>query len=73
MSASEQLYGKASSWDKSLKRYPEMWHGLLYGETDENIDVVFGDIIGWLDERCALGNSRIEKQLKAECDDLQIK
>ncbi|KAL4012313.1 hypothetical protein IC575_029411 [Cucumis melo] len=73
MSASEQLYEKASSWDKSLKRYPEMWHGLLYGETDENIDVVFGDIIAWLDERCALGNSRIEKQLKAEYDDLQTK
>lgn len=73
MSVSEQLHEKASSWDKSLKRYPEMWHGLLYGETVENIDIVFADIIAWLEERCASGNSRIEKQLKTECDDLQTK
>lgn len=50
-----------------------MWHGLLYGETVENIDIVFADIIAWLEERCASGNSRIEKQLKTECDDLQTK
>ncbi|KAG6573171.1 Caffeoylshikimate esterase, partial [Cucurbita argyrosperma subsp. sororia] len=73
ISVSEQLHEKASSWDKRLKKYPEMWHGLLYGETVENIDIVFADIIGWLDERCALGNSRIEQQLKTECDDLQTK
>lgn len=73
ISVSEQLHRKASSWDKTLKTYPQMWHGLLYGETLENIDVVFADIIAWLEERCALGNSRIEKQLKSECDDLQTK
>ena len=73
ISVSKQLLEKASSWDKSLKTYPEMWHGLLYGETVENIDVVFADIIGWLEERCGLGNLRIEKQLKTESDDLQTK
>lgn len=74
ISASEELFDKASSWEKIFKRYPDMWHGLLYGETVENIDVVFADIIAWLEERCGLGNSRIEKELKTECDDdLQTK
>lgn len=67
-SVSKLLYDVASSKDKTFKPYPGMWHGLLYGETPENIDTVFSDIIGWLDERVALGNSRLENELKAEND-----
>ncbi|KAM0044934.1 putative 2-acylglycerol O-acyltransferase [Helianthus debilis subsp. tardiflorus] len=36
------LYEQASSEDKTIKLYPGMWH---------NIDIVFGDIISWLDKR----------------------
>ncbi|XP_004307458.1 PREDICTED: caffeoylshikimate esterase-like [Fragaria vesca subsp. vesca] len=67
-SASKQLYEVASSYDKTLKLYPEMWHGLLYGEPLENIEVVFSDMINWLDKRCSMANSRLEGELKMEND-----
>ena len=67
-SVSKLLYEVAASSDKKFKLYDGMWHGLLYGEPPENIDIVFSDIIGWLDERVALGNSRLENELKAEND-----
>ena len=46
---SRALYEKASSRDKTIKLYPGMWHGLTSGEPDENIQIVFADIIAWLD------------------------
>ncbi|XP_071726648.1 caffeoylshikimate esterase-like isoform X3 [Rutidosis leptorrhynchoides] len=48
---SRALYDQASSKDKTIKLYPGMWHGLTSGEPDHNIDIVFGDIISWLDKR----------------------
>ncbi|XP_019188270.1 PREDICTED: caffeoylshikimate esterase-like [Ipomoea nil] len=48
---SKALYEQASSEDKTIKLYPGMWHGLTSGEPDENIEVVFSDIISWLDKR----------------------
>ncbi|KAJ0511094.1 putative 2-acylglycerol O-acyltransferase [Helianthus annuus] len=48
---SRALYEQASSEDKTIKLYPGMWHGLTSGEPDHNIDIVFGDIISWLDKR----------------------
>ncbi|PWA84027.1 alpha/beta-Hydrolases superfamily protein [Artemisia annua] len=48
---SKALYNQASSKDKTIKLYPGMWHGLTAGETDDNIDIVFRDIISWLDKR----------------------
>lgn len=44
-SASRQLYEVSKSPDKSFKLYPGMWHGLLFGEPTNNIDIVFADII----------------------------
>lgn len=61
---SKLLYDKASSSDKTFKLYPGMWHALTYGETVENTDIVFSDIIKWLDEKEALGNARLERELK---------
>lgn len=49
---SKALYEQASSRDKTIRLYPGMWHGLTSGEPDENIDIVFSDIIAWLDRRC---------------------
>ena len=68
VSVSKELHQVAASFDKTLKLYPKMWHGLLYGEPLENIEIVFSDIINWLDERCNLGNSRLEGELKREND-----
>lgn len=50
---SRALYDKASSRDKTIKLYPGMWHGLTSGEPDDNIEVVFSDIISWFDKRTA--------------------
>lgn len=52
---SKALYEKASSKDKTIKLYPGMWHGLTSGEPDENIEIVFSDIIDWLDKHAAVG------------------
>ncbi|KAI7742890.1 hypothetical protein M8C21_032435 [Ambrosia artemisiifolia] len=49
---SKELYEKAKSEDKRLKIYEGMMHSLLFGETDENVEVVRGDILAWLNERC---------------------
>lgn len=66
---SQLLYEVAASKDKTFKLYPGMWHGLLYGEPPSNIDIVFADIIGWLNERTAIGSSRIEREQKSAEDD----
>lgn len=68
---SRLLHKQASSTDKTFKSYPGMWHGLLYGETPENIDTVFSDIIRWLDDKTSEGNSRLEREQKIAQDDLQ--
>lgn len=67
-SVSKLLHDVASSTDKTIKLYPGMWHGLLYGEPPENTDIVFSDIIGWLEERFAVGNSRLEWEWKHDND-----
>lgn len=63
---SEQLCNVASSADKTLKLYPGMWHGLLYGEPLENIEIVFRDVISWLEKRVSMG---LEGELKHAQDD----
>ncbi|KAM7255107.1 hypothetical protein ACFE04_020348 [Oxalis oulophora] len=52
---SKALYEKASSEDKTMKLYPGMWHGLTSGEPDDNIEIVFADIVSWLDKRIGDG------------------
>ncbi|KAK1424675.1 hypothetical protein QVD17_20010 [Tagetes erecta] len=49
---SVELYEKAKSEDKSLKIYQGMMHSLLFGETDENVEIVRADILSWLNDRC---------------------
>ncbi|KAH6809974.1 alpha/beta-Hydrolases superfamily protein [Perilla frutescens var. frutescens] len=50
---SRALYERVSSVDRTLNLYPDMWHGLTAGEPDDNIEVVFSDIISWLDKHVA--------------------
>ncbi|KAF0889692.1 hypothetical protein E2562_030169 [Oryza meyeriana var. granulata] len=52
-SVSEALYTLAESKDKAMQLYPRMCHALTSGEPTENIDIVFSDIIRWLDERAS--------------------
>ncbi|KAL3627744.1 hypothetical protein CASFOL_029107 [Castilleja foliolosa] len=49
---SRELYEVAESEDKEMKIYEGMMHSLLFGETDENIGIVRGDILEWLNQRC---------------------
>lgn len=49
---SRELFEVARSEDKSLKVYDGMMHSLLFGETDENVEIVRNDIVSWLSERC---------------------
>ncbi|KAK1311916.1 hypothetical protein QJS10_CPA07g00291 [Acorus calamus] len=55
-SVSRLLYESASSTDKMFKLYPGMWHALTSGEPEENIDLVFSDVISWLDQRAVKNN-----------------
>ncbi|XP_048442723.1 caffeoylshikimate esterase isoform X2 [Pyrus x bretschneideri] len=54
---SRALYEKASSTDKTIKLYPGMWHGLTSGEPDGNVEIVFADIITWLEKHTSDDNS----------------
>ncbi|KAF7803512.1 caffeoylshikimate esterase [Senna tora] len=49
---SRELYQVAKTEDKSIKVYEGMMHSLLFGETDENVEIVRNDILSWLDGRC---------------------
>ncbi|KAL6978388.1 acylglycerol lipase, partial [Sarracenia purpurea var. burkii] len=55
---SKALYERAGSKDKTIKLYPGMWHGLTSGEPDNNVEIVFSDIIAWLDNRCGVLDGR---------------
>ncbi|KAG6647883.1 caffeoylshikimate esterase-like isoform X1 [Carya illinoinensis] len=54
---SRALYEQASSVDKTIKLYPGMWHGLTSGEPDENVEIVFADIIAWLGKHTSDDNA----------------
>ncbi|KAI3508622.1 hypothetical protein L1887_23631 [Cichorium endivia] len=71
-SVSKLLYETASSFEKTFKLYPEMWHSLTYGEFAENTDTVFSDIISWIDERISSGNSRLEREQKNANDEFNV-
>ncbi|KAL2454504.1 alpha/beta-Hydrolases superfamily protein [Abeliophyllum distichum] len=42
-----ELYERAASKDKTLRIYPGMWHQLV-GKPDEDVELVFGEIVKWL-------------------------
>ncbi|KAG9445588.1 hypothetical protein H6P81_011716 [Aristolochia fimbriata] len=46
----EELYRRARSKDKTLRIYPGMWHQLV-GEPDEDVELVFGEVLQWLRTR----------------------
>lgn len=55
---SRELFLTAASVDKEFKLYPGMWHGLTSGEPDDNIELVFNDIIRWINKRSPDGTAR---------------
>lgn len=51
-SVSRALYEAAKSDDKTIRIYEGMMHSLLFGETDENVEIVRRDMVEWLNKRC---------------------
>ncbi|KAM6550255.1 hypothetical protein CsatB_000063 [Cannabis sativa] len=45
------LVEEAKSEDKCIKIYDGMMHSLLFGESDENVEIVRNDILSWLNHR----------------------
>lgn len=45
---SQLFYDQAKSTDKEIKLYKGMWHNMITGEPEENIDLVFSDVISWI-------------------------
>mmetsp|Transcript_11966 Transcript_11966/g.34460 ORF Transcript_11966/g.34460 Transcript_11966/m.34460 type:complete len:432 (+) Transcript_11966:127-1422(+) len=50
---SKALYDESKSKDKTIRLYDGMFHSLLSGEFDDNIDLVCNDAIDWILERSA--------------------
>lgn len=48
---SEMLHRESPSADKQIRLYKGMYHNLTVGETNENIEIVFGDAVSWAMER----------------------
>ncbi|KAJ6332527.1 hypothetical protein OIU77_008574 [Salix suchowensis] len=46
------VHESASSKDKTLKIFPGMWH-MWIGEPEENVELVFGTILSWLEDHAA--------------------
>ncbi|KAJ4971639.1 hypothetical protein NE237_004738 [Protea cynaroides] len=46
----EELYRRAASKDKTIRIYPGMLHQII-GEPQENVDLVFGEVVNWLRTR----------------------
>ncbi|KAG1361546.1 caffeoylshikimate esterase [Cocos nucifera] len=57
----EELYRRAGSKDKTLRIYPGMWHQLV-GEPDENVELVFGEILDWLKARAMRTASQLQQE-----------
>lgn len=54
----EELHRRASSKDKTLRIYPGMWHQLV-GEPEENVELVFNEILDWLRVRAEQPNDAV--------------
>ncbi|KAF5731442.1 caffeoylshikimate esterase isoform X2 [Tripterygium wilfordii] len=70
---SKALYERASSKDKMIKLYTGMWHGLTSGEPEENIALVFADIIAWLDKHTGEGSAIEVQPVEDDTDMLRTK
>lgn len=54
----EELHRRASTKDKTLRIYPGMWHQLV-GEPEENVELVFNEILDWLRVRAEQPNDAV--------------
>jgi alpha-beta hydrolase superfamily lysophospholipase len=57
----EELHRRAGSSDKTLRIYPGMWHQIV-GESEENVEKVFDEIIAKLKDRAANAGEQSHQQ-----------
>ncbi|KAL2454505.1 alpha/beta-Hydrolases superfamily protein [Abeliophyllum distichum] len=69
-----RLYERAASNDKTLRIYPGMWHQLI-GEPDENVELVFSEVVKWLVTRAdqAAAGPVVKDGDVADADGTEIK
>jgi alpha-beta hydrolase superfamily lysophospholipase len=48
---SQLLYNESCATDKSIQLYNDLWHNMTTGETIDNMDMIFNDIISWILQR----------------------
>jgi acylglycerol lipase len=48
---SKDLYNQCSSIDKTLNIYPNCYHDMLAGESEEQVNKIYSDMIKWLNAR----------------------
>jgi acylglycerol lipase len=48
---SQALFEESTSVDKNMKLYQDMCHTITTGESAEDLDLVFNDIISWIEAR----------------------
>lgn len=51
---SRELIKRSKSADKSIKEYPDAWHALTGGESDEFVAGVVKDMLEWVEARNAV-------------------
>ncbi|KAJ8765984.1 hypothetical protein K2173_020500 [Erythroxylum novogranatense] len=61
----EELHQRAASRDKTLKIYPGMWHQLI-GESEEDVNKVFGEMVEWLRTRAERGQKGKDNAIASE-------
>jgi alpha-beta hydrolase superfamily lysophospholipase len=49
---SQTLFEQCSSEDKTIKVYPDCWHDILNGESEEQIGFIYADLCSWMKKRC---------------------
>lgn len=49
--SSQMLHDRCSSRDKTIILYKDCWHDILFGESDEQKDKIYGDIETWINNR----------------------
>jgi alpha-beta hydrolase superfamily lysophospholipase len=57
----EELHRRAGSSDKTLRIYPGMWHQMV-GESEENVEMVFDEIVAWLKDRAANAGEQSQQE-----------
>lgn len=66
---SKALFETAKSTDKTMKIYDGMWHALLAGQYDADVDNIFADILNWV--KRGVAEKEHERQIGADKEETE--